>query len=290
MRATTLIRILLVTLCAGSAARAQNAPAPGAPALTFEAASIKQRTEPGSGSFVGRRPGGRFATENASLREILEYAYELQRFQLVGSLAPVENARWDITATLGGASAAPVGTDVILLAVRALLADRFALSVHRETRTVPIYALQLARADRSLGPGLAKSATDCPALMAAVRASGGPPPPDAQKCGFRGRIGSLQSTGLPLTELALALARRVERPVVDQTGLTGTWDFTLTYAADSAQIQPGTLAPDAPAPPVNPDAPSLFSALQEQLGLRLVSTTAPVEVLVVDRLSRPTPD
>ena len=92
---------------------------------------------------------------------------------------------------------------------------------------------------------------------------------------------------MPLTELALALATRVERPVMNQTGLTGTWDFTLTYAADSAQIQPGTLAPRTPAPPVNPaDAPSLFTALQEQLGLRLVSTTGPVEVLVVNPACR----
>ena len=84
--------------------------------------------------------------------------------------------------------------------------------------------------------------------------------------------------------------RRVGRAVVDQTGLTGPWDLTLTYAPDSAQIPAGTLAPDAPPPAANPDAPSLTAALQEQLGLRLVSTTAPVDVLVVDRVSRPLPD
>jgi len=256
--------------------------------LVFEAASVKEHVAPGDGSFVGRRPGGRFAAENASLREIIEYAYQLQGFQLVGSLAPAD-ARWDITATLG-ATTAQAGPDAIVTAVRALLADRFALATHRETRTMQVYALRLARADGAPGPALKRSALDCQALMAAAQNSGGPPPPEARACGFRGRIGSLQSNGMPLSELGIALAGRVGRAIVDQTGLTGTWDLTLTYAPESAQIPAGTLSPDAPPPAGNPDAPSLFTALQEQLGLRLVSTTAPVEVLVIDRVSRPTPD
>jgi len=254
----------------------------------FEAASVKEHLAPGDGSFVGRRPGGRFAAQNASLREIIEYAYELQSFQLVGSLAPADGARWDITATLG-ATAAQAGPDAIVPAVRALLADRFALATHRETRTMPVYALRLARADGTTGPGLRRSAVDCPALMAAAR-GGGPPPPEAKACGFRGRVGGLQSNGMPLSELGIALAGRVGRAIIDQTGLAGTWDLTLTYAPESAQIPAGTLSPDAPPPVGNPDAPSLITALQEQLGLRLVSTTAPVEVLVVDRVSRPSPD
>ena len=155
---------------------------------------------------------------------------------------------------------------------------------------MPVYALRLARADGTPGPALVRSATDCVALLAAVRRGGGPPPPEAQRCGFRGRVGGLQSNGMPLSELALALSGRLERSVVDQTGLTGPWDLTLTYDPGSAQLPTGTLAPDASAPPSNPDAPSLFSALREQLGLRLVSTTAPVDVLVVDRVSRPTAD
>jgi uncharacterized protein (TIGR03435 family) len=258
--------------------------------ITFEAASVKERAAPADGSFVGRRPGGRFAAENATLREILEYTYELQRFQLVGSLAPIESTRWDITATLGSSAAGAAERDAILQAVRALLAERFALRVHRETRTQSVYALQLARRDGSLGPGLTKSAMDCPALMAAVRRGGVPPPPEAQRCGYRGRVGRLESNGMPLSELGLALASRVGRAIVDQTGLSGTWDLTLTYADDPAQIPAGTLAPGAAPPAGNPDAPSLATALQEQLGLRLVSTTAPVDVLVVDRVSRPTPD
>jgi uncharacterized protein (TIGR03435 family) len=274
-------------LVASLALEAQNAGAPGAPA-TFEAASVKEHVEPGDGSFVGRRPGGRFAAQNATLREIIEYAYEIQGHQLIGSLAPIESARWDIAATLGAAGQA--GPDLTLPAVRALLADRFGLVTHRERRTLQVYALRVARADATPGPNLTRSALDCPALMAVARRGGGPPPAEARQCGFRGRVGSLQSTGMPLTELALALSGRVGRAVLDQTGLTGPWDVTLTYAPDSAEIPAGTLAPDAPRPAANPDAPPLTAALQEQLGLRLVSTTAPVDVLVVDRVSRPTPD
>jgi len=285
MRAPAFAFILVGALVPLVAVRAQNAP-PLTQALVFEAASVKEHVAPGDGSFVGRRPGGRFAAENASLREIIEYAYQLQSFQLVG-LAPAD-ARWDITATLG-ATAAQSGPDAIVTAVRALLADRFALATHRETRTMQVYALRLARADGAPGPSLKRSAIDCPALMAAAR-SGGPPPPEARACGFRGRVGGLQSNGMPLSDLGVALAGRVGRAIVDQTGLTGTWDLTLTYAPESAQIPAGTLSPDAPPPAANPDAPSLFTALQEQLGLRLVSTTAPVDVLVIDRVSRPTPD
>ena len=275
-------------LVSGPVARAQNAPPPSS-AAAFEAASVKEHLAPGDGSFVGRRPGGRFAAENATLREIIEYAYEIQSHQLIGSLAPIASARWDVTATLGGA-AGQGGPDAILPAVRTLLADRFGLVARRETRTLQVYALRPARADGTPGPNLTTSALDCRALIAAARSGGGPPPEAARQCGFRGRVGSLQSTGMPLTELALALSGRVGRAVLDQTGLAGPWDLTLTYAPDSAQIPAGTLAPDAPRPAGNPDAPSLAAALQEQLGLRLVSTTAPVDVLVVDRVSRPTPD
>ena len=282
---TAALAVVTLTVLAPDPARPQVAP----PGARFEAASIKEHTAPGDGSFVGRRPGGRFAAENATLREILEYAYELQSFQLVGNLAPIESSRWDIGATLGDAGA-QAGPDTIAAAVRVLLADRFALITHRETRTLPVYALRSVRADGVPGPLLTKSAIDCQSLFAAARRGGGPPPPEARQCGFRGRIGALQSSGMPIAELALGLSGRVGRAVVDQTGLTGPWDFTLTYAADSAQIPAGTLAPGAAAPAPNPDAPSLFTALQEQLGLRLVSTTAPVDVLVVDRVSRPAPD
>jgi uncharacterized protein (TIGR03435 family) len=82
----------------------------------------------------------------------------------------------------------------------------------------------------------------------------------------------------------------VQRPVVDRTGLTGGWDFVLTYTPDASQIAPGAVAPGTPLPPADPNAPSLFTALQEQLGLKLDSDRAPMEVLVVEHVEAPSPD
>jgi hypothetical protein len=112
-----------------------------------------------------------------------------------------------------------------------------------------------SRAHGRPGGGLVRSALDCPALVAAARSADGPPPPDALRCGLPGGIRSVQG-----------------------------------YAADSSVVPPGTLAPGAAVPAAGPDEPPLFSALQEQLGLRLSAARAPIEVLVVDRVTRPTPD
>jgi uncharacterized protein (TIGR03435 family) len=91
-----------------------------------------------------------------------------------------------------------------------------------------------------------------------------------------------------MSELATALSGRVQRTVVDRTGLTGPWDFTLTYTPEPSQIPQGVLTPGSPPPPFDPNGPSLFTALQEQLGLKLESTRGPVEVLVIERVERPT--
>lgn len=171
MRAAAFVALLFGALVPVVAAHAQGG---------FEAASVKEHVAPGDGSLVGRQPGGRFGAQNASLREIIEYAYEIQGFQLAGNLTPVEAARWDITATLGAAGAQS-GPDAIAPAVKALLADRFALVAHRETRTMQVYALRLARADGAPGAALKKSALDCRALMAAARNGGGRPPPEARQ-------------------------------------------------------------------------------------------------------------
>ena len=288
MRIPALAGLACVLFTTAAAAQQPTA----APAITFEAASIKERIGAGAGSSVGRRPGGRFVADNATLRELIEFAYEIQGFQLVGRLEPIEAARWDVTARLAGLPrpAAPGQPDDTLLALRALLADRFGLGLRSETRELPVFALTTVRDDGTPGRALVKSATDCPALFAAISRGGAPPPAGGPPCGLRGRVGSIQGAGVPLSELTLALSTRVQRAVVDRTGLTGTWDFTLTYAADASTISPGTLPPGAPVPPPGPDEASLFTALQEQLGLRLTSVRAPVEVLVVERATRPTPD
>jgi uncharacterized protein (TIGR03435 family) len=178
--------------------------------------------------------------------------------------------------------------------VRSLLADRFQLAVREETREMPMYALIVNRADGQLGPQLTASTTDCQALMAAARRGGGPPPGpplpgERPQCGMRAGFGELRGGGMGLAEVARFLSGQLQRVVEDRTGLTGTFDFDLTFTPD--QMPQGPPLPGAPPlPAADPNGPSIFTAVQEQLGLKLESVRGPVRVLVVERIERPTPD
>jgi uncharacterized protein (TIGR03435 family) len=242
----------------------------------FDAASVKRRTDPGGG-FLGRRPGGRFVAEGASLQELIEFAYGLQPYQITGGPGWLSTERWDVNAT-----GAPGTPNDVLVAVQQLLADRFSLVVHRDTRELQVYALVLARRDGGFGPQLKRSPIDCAALQAEALRTGVVPPEARGRCMAQGRVGSIQIGGSPLSELVLLLSARLQRMVVDRTALTGPWDVTLTYTPEPSQIARGVLAP-GDQPNVNPDGPSIFTAVQEQLGLKLESTRAPVDVLVIDR-------
>ena len=165
--------------------------------------------------------------------------------------------------------------------LRSLLEDRFRLSAHRETRDLPIYALVRARADGRLGPRLRQTTSDyCAKLREAAGKPGDTPiPTGSPVCGFRpaGNGNEITAGALPMNELARFLNILAGRTVVDRTGLTGVWDFDLKWSLPNA-------------PNADTDGPSIFTALQEQLGLRLDATTGPVEVLVIDRVERPIPD
>jgi uncharacterized protein (TIGR03435 family) len=269
-----------------------QAPDPNVP-LYFEAASVKPNKSGEQGSSIRRQPGGRLTATNMPLRALITFAYQLQPFQLVGDPSWIRNETFDIVAKMEG-DPPPVppgqGFDPHMLAMRTLLAERFKLTVHRETREMDIYALVVARPDGTLGPSLARTTTDCEALMAARR--GGPPPgppgPNAPfQCGMRGTFGRLTVNAMPMSLFANNLSQRMQRVVVDRTGLSGNWDFELTFAPEPPAGPP---PPGVELPPVDPNAPSLVTAIQEQLGLRLQSTKGPVEVLVVDRIEQPTPD
>ena len=281
---------LSVAVCSLSTPTAQ-APDPNTP-FTYEAASVKPNKEGGRGSSIRRQPGGRLTATNFPLRALITFAYQLQGFQLVGDPSWIRNENFDIVAKMEG-DPPPVmpgtGPDPHMVAMRTLLAERFKLVVHRETREMDIYALVVARPDGTLGPNLRRTTTDCEALMAARR--GGQPPtapgPDAPfQCGMRGTPGRLLVNAMPLSQFANSLSGQVQRVVVDRTGLSGGWDFEITYAPE----QPVNPPPGVEFPAADPNAPSLFTAIQEQLGLKLQSTKGPVEVLVVDRIERPTPD
>jgi uncharacterized protein (TIGR03435 family) len=286
--------VLSVAVFGGSHPHAQ-APAPSSDPnakYVYEAASVKSNKSGQQGSSIRRFPGGRLQATNMPLRALITFAYQIQGFQLVDDPAWIRNEMVDIVAKMEG-DPPPVppgqGPDPHMIAMRTLLADRFKLTVHRENREMDIYALVLARQDGKLGPALKPTTQDC-AAMAAAR--GGPPPgpppgPDSPVvCGMRGLPGRLIAGAMPMSLLASNLSGQVQRIVVDRTGLTGAWDFEMTFAPE----RPINPPPGVEFPAADPNAPSLFTAMQEQLGLRLQSTRGPVEVLVVDRIEQLIPD
>jgi bla regulator protein blaR1 len=273
--------------------RAQAPPAP-ADRPKFEVASVRENTSGEGKVMFGIQPGGRFTTVNFPLWDLIRQAYGLQRSQLVGGPDWMETARFDITAKAEGeiprtALGGPPGP--LQLMMQDLLRERFKLAAHRETREQPIYELKLARTDGKLGSGLRVSTTDCAAMFGRGRV--GPPPRgmaagERPPCGMRIGPGQLTAGGMPISQLILPLSQFIERLIVDRTGLTGNFDIDLTWTPD--RLPQGTPPPGAPPPSIDPNGPSLFTAVQEQLGLKLESERAPVEVLVIDHVERPTPD
>jgi len=247
-----------------------------AQAPAFDAASVKRNTEPGG--YMGAQPGGRFNAKGVSLQDLIVFAYDVQPYQIVGRPPWLDVDRWDVTAA--GAPAARAAT---LLALQQLLADRFALTVKRETRELPVYAIVLARSDGRLGPALKRANFDCEAAQADARRTRVIPPEARTKCFVNGRVGRIEIGGEPVAMIAPLLSMRLQRTVIDRTGLTGPWDLTLTYTPEPSQIAPGAVTPGTPLA-VDPNAPSIFTAVQEQLGLKLESVRAPVEVLVLERV------
>jgi uncharacterized protein (TIGR03435 family) len=163
------------------------------------------------------------------------------------------------------------------------LADRFQLTIHRETRELPVYALVLARKDGKLGPKL----TEPKEGACTVYDPANPPPFSAIVCGttkFNPSHGWLTITRLPLDSLTKTLAQVLERTVIDKTGLAGNYDIHLEWRPEENQLL--QLPPGIPNPPPS-DGPAIFVAVQEQLGLKLESQKGPVEVLVIDRAERP---
>jgi uncharacterized protein (TIGR03435 family) len=210
----------------------------------------------------------------------MRFAYGIQGFQLVGAPDWFATERFDIAAKAPAEipPAAPGQPSPEALMLRALLEDRFRLAMHRETRQIPIYALVIARSDKRLGPQIRRPANDYCAQRAKEIAKGNPQPFGVgQVCGLRGNNQELTAGAFPIGGFANFLASETERVVIDRTGLTGEWDFELKWSP-----------PNIPTP--DPDRPSIFTALEEQLGLRLEPTTGPVEVMVIDRAEPLIPD
>src|SRR5262245_27616795 len=241
------------------------------------------------------QPGGRFTATNVPLRQLITLAYQVQAFQIEGGPTWLTSDKFNIVAKAdrdfppqqpGG----PPGP--LQQMMQALLEERFKLAVHRETKERAVYALIMARNDGKLGPQLRQSTTDCAAFVGA-RGRGGPPTPlqpgERPQCGMRMGRGELSAGSVPLSQIATVFSGFLRRVVLDRTGLTGSFDVDLTCTPD--QIPQGPPPPGAPElPPIDPNGPSIFTAVQEQLGLKLDAERGPVDVLVVDTVEPPTPD
>jgi bla regulator protein blaR1 len=173
--------------------------------------------------------------------------------------------------------------------IRAIVEERFQVKTHNEQHEADVYALVLARSDRRTGAGLRAVPDACgAAIKDLVEGKPAPPRQGPPPCSFGGPPGRLIGTGVGMSMFANVLSGSVGRAVIDRTGLPGSYDIELTFDPSSAaQAPPG--APLLP-PPVDDTKPSIFTALQEQLGLRLESTRGPVDVLVIDQAQRPTPN
>jgi uncharacterized protein (TIGR03435 family) len=283
------MRKLMLAFCLVGAGAVVFAGAQQTTPTTFEVATVKANKSGDTNGMLRRMPGGRMTATNMPLRQTIVFAYQLAPYQLVGGPGWISTDRFDIVAKIDGdpQPVAPgAGIDPMQLALQALLVDRFKLKVHRETREMDIYALVMAKPGGSPGPALKPTTQDCAAQAAAARRGGpppGPPKPGDPFCGIFGGPGRLRFGGLPASQLATALGGQSGRMVVDRTGLTGSWDFELNFAPEQRGQAPG-----ADAPAVDPNAPSFFTAVQEQLGLKLESTKGPVEVLVIDSVEQPT--
>ena len=258
-------------------------------AVSFEAASVKPSDPAAQGQSIRIQPGRRFTVVNMPLRTLITFAYQLQAYQLVGGPPWIGNDRFDIVAKIDGEVTPPVTPgqpDRAMLAMRTLLADRFKLVGRRETREMDTYAMVLAKPGQP-GPSLKPAEADCsPEAMAARRSApqGSLPP---LFCGLRLEgPGKLALSGMPLSFYATNLSNQVGRFVVDKTGLDGRWDFKLSFAPAPPPGQQAGTVPTA----VDPDAPDLFTALREQLGIKLDAVKGPVDVFVIESVDRATPD
>src|SRR6185312_1651894 len=244
--------VLLLLLIGGTTLDAQ----------TFEAASIKPSAPTAVGSTYDYQTGGGLRVRNGTLGGLIESAYDVRDFQIAGGPGWLDTDRFDVIARSESGRPAPSrdeDTKTTRTKLQALLADRFHLIVHRETREHAEYALTVGRD----GPRLA-----------VVPPGTAPRPPT----GIQSASGHLVGRQATMAQLVFALSRRLGQPVVDSTGLRERYDFEMTWAELDAAADRAS------------DAPSIFTAIQEQLGLKLESIKGPVDTIVVDRAEPPTPD
>jgi uncharacterized protein (TIGR03435 family) len=288
----TLVLIALGMLVIGIPVFSQ---APPGAKPSFEVASIKPNTSGENRVAILGSPGGRITMTGVTLRLIITFAYRVRDFQISGGPNWISSDRWNIEARAEeGSIPPPTGPpdpnvpDPMAVRTQSLLEDRFQLKFHRETKEMPVYELTVAKSGAKV-----KLSEDQTPFRPFERGAAPPPPPQRGGPMPRGNMrmgrGGLEANGVPFANFVSALSQQLGRTVIDKTGLKGFYDIKLEWTPELGQGGPFGPPPGGPEPPPpDPSGPTIFTAVQEQLGLRLESTKGPVEVLVIDSAQRPT--
>jgi uncharacterized protein (TIGR03435 family) len=235
-----------------------------------------------TGNVMEPPRGDRVIARGATVRTLVRYAFgdvgsngqivrPMESERLVGGPEWIDTAMFDIDARMDVPARGPME---LMTMMQQLLEERFRLRAHRDTRELPVFELVFARSDHRPGPQLNELITPCAPIVDRVSREEVP-------CAVRTAPGRLTGHGVAMAAVATYLSPVVGRVVIDRTGLTGRFDVALTFA-------PTTSAVPEPNAGLAADAPSVFVAVQEQLGLRLVGGRAPVEVVIIDRVEWPT--
>jgi uncharacterized protein (TIGR03435 family) len=261
------IALIAAVTVAGHRVDAQTEPA-------FEVASVKPNHNLDGGGLMG--VGGRFTATNIALRDLIAYAYKIPQYRLVGDVQGLDD-RYDIAAKQPDGARA---SDIPAM-LRTLLVDRFKLRAHFESRERPVYNLRFASSDRRFGPKMAASSVDCASIRASRVVTNLTKAPqaldDTSPCYMTMRAGRMTLHDMPVEMFISQVSALLNQVVNDKTDIRGNVTIDLRYADDlTGRTQS--------------DAPSIFTAVEEQLGLKLDSRRAPVEMLVIDSVQRPTSD
>jgi len=246
-------------------------------ALSFDVASIKRNLSADDFSEGGFMPGGRITAINVTLVNLMVAAHNLPPDRIEGGPSWSRRDRFDVVAT-GNRNATVAETRLML---RSLLTERFALNSRTGARERPIFAMLPSRDDRRPGPQLRLTDPKCAASRTAVESAlpeAGPPSPTEPPCGrvaFGG--GLLSGRAATIDQIATSLSGLVGRPVVNRSGLDGLYDFELRFSRPMANPGPT-------------DPPEIFTALREQLGLRLEPGRGPVDVIEIVSAAPPSVD
>ena len=235
---------------------------------SFEVATIKPTSPDSRGRFIRMQSVNRFYAQGYSLQQLVAVAYSITPRAISGGPPWTDSDLFDILASTPG-NVQP-NTDEQMAMLRKLLTDRFQLAFHREPKELPVFAITVAKGGPKLRPSAAPPGT-LPYLINTVYPE--------EKGGVHVELPARNAT---IAQFAAMMQRAVvDRTVVDETGLTGTYDFDLEWTPDESQFN-GNLPRS-----VEPTKPSLFAAMQEQLGLRFEATRGPVQTIVIDRVERP---